>query len=157
MLLRRTEDHQIHQTKSVLVWRVQDITCCGHHASRLERIFAKQNELICTVAMFVASSRRDSASCNKITRKSAHHAVRYFASQSCIPSLACSFIPPNGLIFHLSAAWVQVVLRVRGPTALAPCKLCLESGPTQVEPAQASPPLAQLRKTQWASATGSSL
>ena len=45
------------------------ITCCGHHASRLERIFAKQNELICTVAMFVASSRRDSASCSKITRK----------------------------------------------------------------------------------------
>ena len=48
---------------------VPRITCCGHHASRLERIFAKQNELICTVAMFVASSRRDSASCSKITRK----------------------------------------------------------------------------------------
>ena len=27
----------------------------------------------------------------------------------------------------MSAAWVQVVLRVRGPTTLSPCKLCLES------------------------------
>ena len=27
----------------------------------------------------------------------------------------------------MSAAWVQVVLSVRGPTTLAPCKLCLES------------------------------
>ena len=41
----------------VSLFGVLGITCCGHHASRHERIFAKQNELICTVALFEASSK----------------------------------------------------------------------------------------------------